>query len=69
MSISVAFGEAHEHASMHAQTYTKCFHLGCSVLINGELVNTDSNRNDAHAEVAALASILERGKDRYERRS
>jgi hypothetical protein len=41
----------------HAQTKTRCAHVACGVLINGELTGIYTNTPDHHAEVEALASL------------
>ena len=54
---SDAYYSALSEALVHASNNTKCAHLGCSVVINGELHSTFQNNPLDHAEMNALSRL------------
>ena len=54
---STAYFSALSEAWIHASNNTKCAHLGCSVVINGELHSSFQNNPHDHAEMNALSRL------------
>lgn len=48
---------AYTAAFEHAQTYRKCAHVSCGVIVNDELVAVKTSTPMQHAEIEALTSL------------
>lgn len=51
--VPLTYAAAHQHA----QTFTKCAHVACSILVNDQVVATVTNTVTDHAEMAALSTL------------
>lgn len=52
------FSKVFQLAKNHADNNTRCMHLGCGIVINGELVVIETNSKEAHAEMNAVDKLM-----------